>query len=135
MLVRALEVAPASARAAVHELLRDAGGEGERFARSVASLVHDGVEAARAEVRRGRNGMGCERCIETGYVGRTAIYEILTISEAVRERGIARAGASVIREVALEGGMRTLRVDGARKVAEGETTVEEVLRVTQLDMA
>lgn len=62
MLVRALEVAPASARAAVHELLRDAGGEGERFARSVASLVHDGAEAARAEVRRGRNGMDCERC-------------------------------------------------------------------------
>ncbi|RMG13663.1 MAG: type II secretion system protein GspE [Planctomycetota bacterium] len=79
-------------------------------------------------------GMGCERCIETGYVGRTAIYEILTVNEAVRERIIARAGASVIREVAIEGGMKTLRADGARKVIEGVSTVEEVLRVTQLDM-
>ncbi len=80
-------------------------------------------------------GMGCERCIETGYVGRTAIYEILTITEQVREKVIARAGASVIKETALAQGMRTLRMDGARKVVEGATTVEEVLRVTQLDMS
>lgn len=80
-------------------------------------------------------GMGCERCIETGYVGRSAIYEILTVNEAIREKVIGRVGASVIKEVALEHGMRTLRMDGARKVIEGMTTVEEVLRVTQLDMA
>jgi general secretion pathway protein E len=79
-------------------------------------------------------GMGCERCIETGYIGRTAIYEILTISEAVRDTVIQRSGASVIREVALKQGMKSLRRDGARKVIEGLSTVEEVLRVTQLDM-
>jgi general secretion pathway protein E len=79
-------------------------------------------------------GMGCERCIETGYVGRTAIYEILPIVEDVRELIISRAGASVIKEAAAKRGMRTLRMDGARKVIEGGTTIEEVLRVTQLDM-
>ncbi|HBP16447.1 MAG TPA: type II secretion system protein GspE, partial [Planctomycetes bacterium] len=79
-------------------------------------------------------GMGCERCIDTGYIGRTAIYEILTINEPVREKVIARAGASVIKEVALKHGLKTLRMDGARKVIEGHSTIEEVLRVTQLDM-
>ena len=80
-------------------------------------------------------GMGCERCIETGYIGRTAIYSILTVNEAVREKIIARVGASVINEVAQNNGMRTLRQDGARKVVNGESTVEEVLRVTAGDAA
>jgi len=78
-------------------------------------------------------GMGCERCIETGYVGRTAIYEILPISEEVRVEIINRSGATKIKEAALAKGMRTLRMDGARKVVEGMSTIEEVLRVTQLD--
>jgi general secretion pathway protein E len=78
-------------------------------------------------------GMGCERCIETGYIGRTAIYEILTINDAVREQIILRSGASLIKDVAVKSGMKTLRKDGARKVVEGSSTVEEVLRVTQLD--
>jgi DNA-directed RNA polymerase subunit M/transcription elongation factor TFIIS len=68
MLSRALEVAPASARPGVHELLRAAGGEGERFARAVAVLVHEGAEAARAEVRRGRDGMDCDYCGAAGTV-------------------------------------------------------------------
>jgi general secretion pathway protein E len=78
--------------------------------------------------------MGCERCIETGYQGRTAIYEILPIGEEVRTEIIQRSGASKIKTVAAARGMRTLRMDGARKVIEGASTIEEVLRVTQLDM-
>ena len=95
------------------------------------------IGLTREEIKDGliHLGMGCERCIETGYVGRTAIYEILTISEAVREQVIQRSGASLIKEVALKQGMKTLRMDGARKVVEGATTVEEVLRVTQLDLS
>ena len=80
-------------------------------------------------------GMGCERCIETGYVGRTAIYELMAITEEVRDLIVARSGASIIKEAALKKGMKTLRMDGARKVVEGHSTIEEVLRVTQLDMA
>ena len=80
-------------------------------------------------------GMGCERCIETGYVGRTAIYELMPIVEDVRDLIVARSGASIIKEAALKRGMKTLRMDGARKVCEGQSTIEEVLRVTQLDMS
>ncbi|MBX3470275.1 MAG: Flp pilus assembly complex ATPase component TadA [Planctomycetes bacterium] len=79
-------------------------------------------------------GMGCERCIDTGYQGRTAIYEILPIGEEVRQEVINRSGASKIKEVAMSRGMRSLRMDGARKVVEGHSTIEEVLRVTQLDV-
>jgi general secretion pathway protein E len=79
-------------------------------------------------------GMGCERCIETGYVGRTAIYEVMPITDPIREQIISRVGASSIKEAAVKRGMRTLRMDGARKVVEGQSTVEEVLRVTQLDV-
>ncbi|MBL4843996.1 MAG: Flp pilus assembly complex ATPase component TadA [Planctomycetes bacterium] len=79
-------------------------------------------------------GMGCDICIETGYIGRTAIYEILTINESVREKIINRSNASEIKTAAVASGMKTLRTDGARKVVEGESTVEEVLRVTQLDV-
>lgn len=79
-------------------------------------------------------GMGCSFCFDTGYVGRTAIYEILTITDAVRESVLARQGASTIKEKAMKHGLKTLRSDGARKVIEGATTIEEVLRVTQLDL-
>ena len=96
----------------------------------------DMIGIDRAQLRDGVIflGMGCERCIETGYQGRTAIYEILPIGEDVRAQIVARSGASRIKEVAVEKGMRTLRQDGARKVVEGQSTIEEVLRVTQLDI-
>lgn len=80
-------------------------------------------------------GMGCGSCFDTGYVGRTAIYEILTITDKIRELIIARAGASTIKDAALAEGLATLRMDGSRKVVDGETTIEEVLRVTQLDLS
>lgn len=80
-------------------------------------------------------GMGCNYCFDTGYVGRTAIYEILTISDKIREHIIARSGASLIKDEAITQGLRTLRMDGARKVLEGVSTIEEVLRVTQLDLS
>jgi general secretion pathway protein E len=79
-------------------------------------------------------GMGCGYCFDTGYVGRTAIYEIMTVNDAVREGVLARQGAATIKEKALKNGLKTLRMDGARKVVECHTTVEEVLRVTQLDL-
>ncbi|MBI3722543.1 Flp pilus assembly complex ATPase component TadA [bacterium] len=79
-------------------------------------------------------GMGCEHCLETGYLGRTAIYELLTIDDKVREQVMRRTSATEIKEQAVQRGLRTLRMDGARKVVEGLSTIEEVLRVTQLDV-
>ncbi len=78
-------------------------------------------------------GMGCGRCIETGYMGRTAIYEILPITDEVRDQVMKHANATKIKQAAIENGMRTLRMDGAEKVLEGFSTIEEVMRVTQMD--
>ncbi|MBO35385.1 MAG: secretion system protein E, partial [Verrucomicrobiales bacterium] len=75
---------------------------------------------------------GCDQCGEIGYQGRTGIYELLVSSEAVDQLVIDRAPASQIGQAARDEGMRTLRDDGWDKVVNGTTTVEEVLRVTQV---
>jgi general secretion pathway protein E len=81
------------------------------------------------------HGRGCDACLGRGLYDRTAIYEILTVNERIRDQIIARTSASVIKQVAVESGhLRTLRMDGARKVLEGRTTMEEVFRVTQMDV-
>jgi len=81
------------------------------------------------------HGRGCDACLGRGLYDRTAIYEILTINEAIRDQIISRTSASVIKQVAVESGhLRTLRMDGAAKVIAGKTTMEEVFRVTQMDV-
>jgi general secretion pathway protein E len=79
-------------------------------------------------------GTGCETCFQTGYRGRTGIYEILLVSEEIQEMIYHRDTAGAIKKIALGSGMRTLRMDGARKAIDGITTISEVLRVTQSDM-
>ena len=79
-------------------------------------------------------GRGCDNCYNTGYTGRTAIYEILPITEEVRGQIVKRESASVIKRSALECGLVTLRQDGVKKVREGQTTMAEILRVTQMDI-
>jgi len=78
-------------------------------------------------------GLGCDECRNTGYRGRTAIYELFTITEDVRSLILRRASSREIRRLAVEAGMTTLRMDGWSRACEGVTTVEEVLRVTQED--
>jgi type IV pilus assembly protein PilB len=75
-------------------------------------------------------GKGCMECNETGYRGRKGLFELLLITEPIRELINMRAPAGVIRGRALELGMRTLREDGIRSILDGETTVEEVLKYT-----
>jgi len=79
------------------------------------------------------HGVGCEDCRQLGYQGRLAIYELLVVNEQLRPLILQRAAASTIAQRAIEGGMRTLRVDGWNKVRNGITTIEEVLRVTQIE--
>src|SRR4026207_1824979 len=78
-------------------------------------------------------GAGCEECRQLGYPGRTGIYEMLIVNEAVRPLILNRSAASTIAQRAMEEGMRTLRNDGWIKVKAGQTTIEEVLRVTQTE--
>jgi general secretion pathway protein E len=76
---------------------------------------------------------GCPTCMQTGYKGRTGIYELLRMSDGVRDLLMRGADANGIKEEARRQGMLTLREDGVRKVSLGITSVEEVLRVTQED--
>lgn len=75
-------------------------------------------------------GVGCKNCNQTGYLGRTAIIEVLLVTETIKDLIVARADADQIRAVALKEGMRTFREDGLSKVEEGITSLEEVLRVS-----
>ena len=79
------------------------------------------------------HGVGCENCRQQGYQGRKGIYELLIVTEALRPLIMNRASATTIAQRAIEAGMRTLRTDGWKKVKEGTTTIEEVLRVTQME--
>jgi general secretion pathway protein E len=76
-------------------------------------------------------GLGCKHCLDTGYLGRTGISELLVIDDDVKELISKRCGSHRIKEAAIEKGMSTLRTDGLRKALAGETTLEEVYRVTQ----
>lgn len=80
-----------------------------------------------------RKGVGCEQCRQQGYQGRMGIYELLLVTEELRTPILARSPSSTISQIAIEQGMRLLREDGWDKVKQGLTTVEEVLRVTQVE--
>lgn len=75
-------------------------------------------------------GKGCEQCSKTGYRGRMGVYEVLEMTSELRRMILAGKNASEIQQTAINNGMLTLRQDASDKVAEGRTTVEEVLRVT-----
>lgn len=79
-------------------------------------------------VKRAR---GCSECMNTGYKGRTGIYELLLIDDDIRSLIIKKTDSNTIKSLAIKKGMDTLKVDGIKKVLKGITTMEEVLRVTQ----
>jgi general secretion pathway protein E len=76
-------------------------------------------------------GKGCEHCGHTGYQGRTGIFELLQVDDAMRALIHHRAAESEVRSAAFAGGMRAMREDGERLVREGVTSLEEVIRVTR----
>ncbi len=91
--------------------------------------LFDGAEVpSQAVFYRGR---GCSHCMKVGYMGRTGLYELLEVTDPIRQLVTGNADAATIRQKALEMGMRPLREAGLAKVLAGQTTVEEVLRVTQ----
>jgi len=78
-------------------------------------------------------GKGCDACANTGYAGRVAIHELLTMTDPIRELILERASQIKIKKVARKDGMRTMREVAMNKLLAGVTTLEEVLRVTQSD--
>jgi type IV pilus assembly protein PilB len=80
-----------------------------------------------------QRGGGCPACTGTGYRGRIALYEVMPMTDDLRERILGGATGLDLKRAAIEGGMQTLRQSGLRKAAAGLTTIDEVLRVTAAD--
>jgi general secretion pathway protein E len=80
-----------------------------------------------------QRGAGCDHCRQTGYQGRSAIYEICVVTEPLRKLIMRKCDGGELKQCAIAEGMETLRQDGWRRVAQGKTTIEEVVRVTQTD--
>jgi|694.fasta_scaffold00861_36 general secretion pathway protein E/type IV pilus assembly protein PilB len=76
---------------------------------------------------------GCEKCRGTGFRGRIGIYELLVTNEEIRQLATQKVSSQLIKQAAIDAGMLTLRADGWRKVLDGITTVDEVLRVSKAD--
>lgn len=79
--------------------------------------------------------IGCDSCLKTGYTGRTGIYELLIVSDEICDLIVNRAPSNVIKKAATAAGMLTLRDDGAKKVLDGITSIQEVLNATQEELA
>jgi general secretion pathway protein E len=119
----------------------------QRLVRRVCSACREPYQPSREELEElgiapqrliGRTiykpGPGCNQCKRTGYRGRTGIHELLVVDDEIRGLVMKNADAATIRRAATARGMNTLREDGADKVLDGITTIEEVLRVTQEDL-
>ena len=103
---------------------------GEPFAPPPEELRRLNLDPAATDASGMRHGPGCDACRGTGYSGRIGLFELLTVDEGVRRQISARGTASELKAAAATGGMTTLRDDGVAKVLSGQTTVDEVVRVT-----
>jgi len=106
----------------------------KEYTPTTPELKELGIDPSRLEGHAIYMPIGCDRCMQTGYRGRTGIYELLLVNDEIRTLVLQNVNSQVIKNKAIEGGMHTLRMDGALKVLEGITSIEEVLRVTQEDI-
>jgi type IV pilus assembly protein PilB len=95
-----------------------------------AALLQAGFSAEDANSVTPVKGAGCDRCNKTGYKGRVGLYEVMEVSEELRELILVGASGLELRRKAIDEGMITLRQSGLRKVKDGVTTIEEVVRET-----
>jgi type IV pilus assembly protein PilB len=94
------------------------------------ALIKAGFSAEDARTAVPQHGAGCEKCNDTGYRGRVGLYEVMDISESLKELVLVGASSHELRRKAVEEGMVTLRQSGIQKIKAGVTTIEEVLRET-----
>jgi type IV pilus assembly protein PilB len=96
-------------------------------------LVNIGIPAAEARHLKVKQGKGCDRCSGTGYKGRVALYEVMPMSDELREFVLNGASTAELKREAIRLGMMSLRASALYRLREGTTSVEEVLRVTAAD--
>jgi len=96
----------------------------------VLALTKIGYSEEEAKTMKVFKGKGCPTCNNTGYKGRVALYEVMLIKDELKELILEGASSAEIKKSAIRLGMKTLRMSGMTKIAEGVTTIEEVLRVT-----
>ncbi len=101
---------------------------------STPELAELGIELSQISGRHIYSAVGCDKCMHTGYRGRTGIYEILLVNDEIRGLIQQNVHSQIIKNKAIAGGMITLRKFGATKVLSGLTSIEEVSRVTQEDI-
>ena len=94
------------------------------------ALVEIGFSAEEAKTLKSYKGRGCPSCNETGYKGRIGLYEVMEITDEIRELILIGASALELRKKSIEDGMISLRESGLQKIRNGVTTIEEVLRET-----
>jgi type IV pilus assembly protein PilB len=94
------------------------------------TLIEEGFTPEEAKSVKIQKGKGCTVCNNTGYKGRTGLYEVMEVDDDIRELVLVGASAVELKKKAIERGMITLRRSGLMKVASGLTTLEEVARET-----
>jgi len=95
-----------------------------------AALMNAGFDESEASTVQLFRGKGCEKCSNTGYKGRTALYEVMVLEDEIRELVLSGGSAYEVRQKALQQGMMSLRQSGLHKIRNGVTTIEEVVRET-----
>ena len=95
------------------------------------ALARFGFRAEAGKPMTFYRGQGCSICRETGYKGRIGIYELMMMNSELNEMIVRGASVQELKECCRANGMRTLQEDGLKKVVEGITTIEEVMRVVQ----
>ncbi|GAB4491344.1 MAG: hypothetical protein OHK006_25110 [Thermodesulfovibrionales bacterium] len=95
-----------------------------------ATMIKLGFSEQEAKTVKCYRGKGCPACNNTGYKGRVALYEVMPVKDEIKELILEGASSAEIKKAAIRLGMKTLRMSGLTKVAEGVTSVEEVMRVT-----
>lgn len=105
----------------------------QRLIRLLCSTCKVEVKPDRKDLSKMYQAKGCDECQHTGYLGRSAIYEILPVTQPIRDLILSRASADAIWRKAIEGGLQTMQQGGMEIVQQGMTTPDEVLRVSQED--
>jgi general secretion pathway protein E len=103
----------------------------EEYIPDEESLENIGITPEMSSGKKIYKGKGCQDCLNTGYKGRTGIFELMILDDAIKSLILKTSDSNAIKKKAVNQGMVTLRQDGALKVLSGITTVEEILRITQ----